>query len=150
MPMTVYKFTSSLFGKLVALGAIVFISYNNIKYGAVLAALFLFISEIGYLQEGFSEKADNNIGENVEVIVKEKETKPDDKDAFFKEHCSAEKKTKFNLKTILKDYTGLVFTDGVCDPCDKTCRYTINNTSQSVHILDTNIKPKELANIDKL
>jgi hypothetical protein len=126
MPMTVYKFTNSLFGKLVSLLSIIYVAYYNIAYALVLTALFLFISEIGYL-EGFAV--------NKPVI-------PNVKDAFIKEHCT-DKKTKFNLETIETDYAGLVFTDGVCNPCDKSCRYTINNTSENLYLFDTKIKPKD-------
>ena len=128
--MTVYKFTNSFFGKVVTLLSIIYASYYNIAYGLVLTALFLFISEVGYL-EGFTR---------VEGFTINKPIIPNVKDAFIKEHCT-DKQTKFNLETIEKDYTGLVFTDGVCNPCDKTCRYTISNTSENLYLFDTKIKP---------
>jgi hypothetical protein len=123
MPMTVYKFTSSLFGKLISLSAIIYSAYYNIAYGIILAFIFIFISEIGYL-EGMTNKPSIS----------------NEKDSFIKEHCG---KTKFNLETIDKDYPNLVFTNGACNPCDKSCRYTINNTSVSLRILDNKIMPKD-------
>jgi hypothetical protein len=128
MPMTMYKFTSSFFGKLVSLLSIMYAAYYNIAYGVVLAILYLGISEIGYL-EGFKD--------NVKKTVV-----PSAKEAFIKEHCT-DKKTKFNLDTIETDYPELVFTDGVCDPCDPTCRYVISNTAESLYDFDHKIKPKD-------
>jgi len=55
MPMTVYKFSSSLFGKIVIILSIIYASYYNIKYGVVLAVLFIGISELGKLEEGFDD-----------------------------------------------------------------------------------------------
>jgi hypothetical protein len=122
--MTVYKFTSSFFGKVISLSSIIYAAYYKIAYGVVLAILFLGISEIGYL-EGYTEKADI----------------PSAKEAFIKELCS--KKTKFNLATTEEEYPELVFTDGVCDPCDTTCRYVISNTAESLHDFDHKIKPED-------
>jgi hypothetical protein len=123
MPLTVYKFTSSFFGKLVSLLSVIYASYFNIAYGVILAVLFLGISEIGYL-EGF--------------------TKPPltSKEAFIKENCSANK-TTFSLNTIDKDYPNLVFTDGVCEPCDPTCRYNISSTADTLYHFDEKIKPTD-------
>ena len=139
MPLSVYKFTSSFFGKVLTLASIIYLAYYNIAYSLVLTALFIFISEVGYL-EGFT----NVDGlANVDGLTKaSKPIIPNVKDAFIKEHCT-DKKTTFNLETIEEDYTGLVFTDGVCNPCDKTCRYTINNTSEQLYLFDTKIKPKD-------
>jgi hypothetical protein len=55
MPMTVYKFSSSLFGKIIIILSIIYASYYNIKYGVVLAVLFIGISELGKLEEGFDD-----------------------------------------------------------------------------------------------
>jgi hypothetical protein len=128
MPMTVYKFTSSFFGKVISLVSIIYASYSNLAYGVVLAILFLGISEIGYL-EGFKDNV-------------KKADVPSAKEAFIKEHCST-KKTKFNLDTIEEDFPELVFTDGVCDPCDPTCRYVISNTAESLYDFDRKIKPED-------
>jgi len=139
MPMTMYKFTSSFFGKLVSLVAIISATYYNIAYGVVLAGLFIGISEIGYLEgfaeaEGFSKKPDI----------------PSAKEAFIKEHCANNKKTKFDLDTINTDYPSLVFTHGVCDPCDPTCRYNISHKEESLYDFDQKIKPKDSTYVDKL
>lgn len=55
MPMTVYKFSSSLFGKIIIILSIIYASYYNIKYGVILAVLFIGISELGKLEEGFDD-----------------------------------------------------------------------------------------------
>ena len=62
--------------------------------------------------------------------------------AFLKTNCSANK-TKFRLDTIDKDYPGLEFTDGVCEPCDPTCRYIINNQAETLYDFDRKIKPTD-------
>ena len=134
MSLTMYKFTSSFFGKFVSLLSIMYAAYYNIAYGIVLAIVFLGISEIGYLEsftsvEGFKD--------NIKKTIV-----PSAKEAFIKKHCT-DKKTKFNLDTIEEDYPELVFTDGVCDPCDPTCRYVINNTEESLYDFDHKIKPDD-------
>ena len=142
MPISVYKFSTSFFGKVLILGSIIFASYKNITYGVILAVLFMLISEIGRL-ERFTNMQDSttsfeNINNFEGMVVREK-TIPV-KEAFIKEHCSA-KKTKFNLETIEKDFRGLEFTDGVCDPCDATCRYNISNTADNLYQFDKLVKP---------
>ena len=83
MPMTMYKFTSSFFGKVVALLAIISATYCNVAYGIVLAGLFMVISELGYL-EGFY-----NIHVNKPVI-------PSNKVAFITEHCKSKTAKNFD------------------------------------------------------
>ena len=126
MPLTVYKFTSSFLGKFISLLSIIYACYYNIAYGLVLAVLFIGISEIGYL-EGFKDN-------NEKIVV------PSAKEAFLKTNCSANK-TKFRLDTIDKDYPGIEFTEGTCDPCDPTCRYIITNQAETLYDFDRKIKP---------
>jgi len=132
MPISVYKFSSSFFGKVLILGSIICASYKNITYGIILAVLFMLVSEIGRM-EGYN---------NIEGMI-EREPKIPVKDAFITEHCGA-KKTKFNLETIEEDFRGLEFTDGVCDPCDPTCRYNISNTADNLYQFDKLIKPADV------
>lgn len=132
MPLTVNKFSRSFFGKLLILLSIGLVAHYKIIYGIVLAVLFIVISEIGYL-ESFSEKAKEG--------MKNKEQAS--KTAFIKDHCGAKKST-FNLETIQQDYTDLLFTDGVCDPCDLTCRFTIDDTSDSLYNYNKIIKPVDV------
>jgi len=130
MPMTMYKFTSSFFGKVTALLAIISATYCNVAYGIVLAGLFMVISELGYL-EGF-----NNNHVNKPVI-------PSNKVAFITEHCKSKTTKNFDLATVDTEYPNLVFTHGVCDPCDPTCRYIIKKTDESLYDFDQKIKPKD-------
>jgi Na+-transporting methylmalonyl-CoA/oxaloacetate decarboxylase gamma subunit len=152
MPISVYRFSKSFFGKLIILLAIFLSGYRNISHGIVLAVLFLLVSEIGRM-EGFTEVEGTEVegteveGTEVEGMEnKDKKDKTDkvqdSKTAFIKDHCGA-KRTTFDLETIQKDYMGLVFTDGVCDPCDTTCRYKIDNTNDSLYNFDINIAPKD-------
>ena len=136
IPMTMYKFTSSFFGKVVALLAIISATYCNVAYGIVLAGLFMVISELGYL-EGF-----NNIHVNKPDI-------PSNKVAFITEHCKSKTAKNFDLATIDTEYPNLVFTHGVCDPCDPTCRYNIKSTDESLYDFDQKIKPKDATYIAK-
>jgi len=69
------------------------------------------------------------------------------KEAFIKEHCSANK-TTFRLDTIDKDYPSLEFTEGACEPCNPTCRYNISNSAESLYYFDQKIKPKEVAYVE--
>ena len=138
MPLTVYKFTSSFLGKFISLLSIIYACYYNIAYGVVLAILFIGLSEIGYL-EGFTDV------ERVTDVEKfkdnnEKTVVTSAKEAFLKTNCSANK-TKFRLDTIDKDYPGIEFTEGTCDPCDPTCRYIITNQAETLYDFDRKIKP---------
>ena len=133
MPLTVNKFSRSFFGKLLILLSIGLVAHYKIIYGIVLAVLFIVISEIGYM-ESFSEKA---IKEGMENKVQTSKT------AFIKDHCGTKKST-FNLDTIQQDYTGLLFQDGVCDPCDLTCRFTIDDTSDSLYNYNKIIRPVDV------
>lgn len=152
MPLTMYKFTNSFFGKIVSLSAIIYCAYQNIAYGIILAVIFIGISEIGYLERFTSEadtiKADTIKADtmSIEGMVVKPEI-PNVKDKFISDHCGANK-TNFDLETIEKDYTGLVFTDGICNPCDKSCRYTINNTSENLYLFDTKIKPQDSTHVE--
>lgn len=130
MPLTVNKFSQSFVGKLLILLSIGLVAHYKIIYGIVLAVLFIFISEIGYM-ESFSDK------EGMEDKIQESKT------AFIKDHCGAKKST-FDLETIQQDYTGLLFTDGVCDPCDPTCRFNIDDTSDSLYNYNKIIKPVDV------
>lgn len=134
MPISVYRFSKSFFGKLIILLAIFLSGYRNISHGIVLAVLFLLVSEIGKM-EGFTEVEGMENKDNKDKVQ-------DSKTAFIKDHCG-DKRTTFDLETIQKDYTGLVFTDGVCDPCDTTCRYKIDNTNDSLYNFDIDIAPKD-------
>lgn len=128
MPLTVNKFSSSFFGKLLILLSIGLVAHYKIIYGIILAILFIVISEIGYMEsfsgiESFSDKKD------VENKVKDYKT------VFINDHCGA-KRVNFDLETIQQDYTNLMFSDGVCDPCDSTCKFSIDNTSDSLYNYD--------------
>jgi hypothetical protein len=136
MPMTMYKFTSSFFGKVVALLAIISATYCNVAYGIVLAGLFMIISELGYL-EGFYNTHVN------------KPDIPSNKVAFITEHCKSKTAKNFDLATIDTEYPNLVFTHGVCDPCEPTCRYNIKPTDESLYDFDQKIKPKDATYIAK-
>lgn len=142
MPISVYKFSSSFFGKVLILGSIICASYKNITYGIILAVLFMLVSEIGRMERFTTLQESSTSFENINnfegMVVKE--PKIPVKDAFITEHCGA-KKTKFNLETIEEDFRGLEFTDGVCDPCDPTCRYNISNTADNLYQFDKLIKP---------
>ena len=163
MPLTVNKFSSSFFGKLLILLSIGLVSHYKIIYGIVLAILFIVISEIGYMEnfgdiESFSandkktgDKNKQNAGnKNKQNADKEKNKKNSkesmenqvqaSKTAFIKDHCGA-KRVNFDLETIQQDYTGLTFSDGVCDPCDPACKFSIDNTSDSLYTYDKNVTP---------
>ena len=56
MPIQVHRFSTSLFGKLLILTSIIFVSYYNVVYGIVLAILFISISELGKFEEGYESK----------------------------------------------------------------------------------------------
>jgi hypothetical protein len=192
MPLTVNKFSSSFFGKLLVLLSIGLVSHYKIIYGIVLAILFIVISEIGYMEsfgdiESFSandkqnagdknkQNADNkknagnknkqNAGDKQNADNKKKQNAGDknkqnadkktnkkngkesmdnqvqaSKTAFIKDHCGA-KRVNFDLETIQQDYTGLMFSDGVCDPCDPACKFSIDNTSDSLYTYDENVNP---------
>jgi len=60
MPITVHKFTTSFFGKVISLLSIIYAAYHNIAYGLVLPLLFIGISEIGN-KEHFESKIIGNI-----------------------------------------------------------------------------------------
>ena len=64
----------------------------------------------------------------------------DSKVAFIKAHCGA-KRVNFDLQTIQQDYTGLMFSEGVCDPCDPGCQFSIDDTSNSLYNYDKNVQP---------
>jgi hypothetical protein len=149
MPMTVYKFTSSFFGKVVSLISIIYASYCNIAYGIVLAVLFIGISELGYLEEFTHVEGFTHVEEftHVEGFIQKPEV-PSAKAAFIKDHCSVNKIT-FNRDTLPADYPELVFTDGVCDPCDPTCRYVISNTAENLYDFDHKIKPEDSTYINQ-
>ena len=134
MPMTVHRFSSSFFGKMIIIISIVFASYHSLTYGIILTVLFIGISELGKLEEGYE------IITNKERTPFEKKMYDSAKDKFINKNCVSTK-TKFNLDTIDKDYKELVFSDGACDPCDKTCRYSISNTSANLSYFDPLIKP---------
>jgi hypothetical protein len=131
MPLTVNKFSQSFVGKLLMLLSIGLVAHYKIIYGVVLAVLFIFISEIGYM-ESFSNKEGMEDGK-----IQESKT------AFIKDHCGTKRST-FDLETIQQDYTGLLFTDGVCDPCDPTCRFNIDDTSDSLYNYNKIIKPVDV------
>ena len=64
----------------------------------------------------------------------------DSKVAFIKAHCGA-KRVNFDLQTIQQDYTGLMFSEGVCDPCDPGCQFSIDDTSNSLYNYEKNVHP---------
>jgi hypothetical protein len=64
----------------------------------------------------------------------------DSKVAFIKAHCGA-KRVNFDLQTIQQDYTGLMFSEGVCDPCDPGCHFSIDDTSNSLYNYEKNVHP---------
>ena len=155
MPLTVNKFSSSFFGKLLILLSIGLVSHYKIIYGIVLAILFIVISEIGYIEnfgdiENFSandKKTGNKNKQNADKEKNKKNSKESmenqvqaSKTAFIKDHCGA-KRVNFDLETIQQDYTGLTFSDGVCDPCDPACKFSIDNTSDSLYTYDKNVTP---------
>ena len=165
MPLTVNKFSSSFFGKLLILLSIGLVSHYKIIYGIVLAVLFIVISEIGYMEsfgdmESFidkkkdDKKKDDKKKEGMEDKKKKNDKKKDDKKkkegmenkvqasktAFIKDHCGA-KRVNFDLQTIQQDYTALMFSDGVCDPCDPGCKFSMDNTSDSLYNYDKNVHP---------
>ena len=157
MPLTVNKFSRSFFGKLLILLSIGLVAHYKIIYGIVLAVLFIVISEIGYLEsfsdvESFSnndkkdtdkKKAKKEGMKGKDGMEGKKNKNPkvqDSKVAFIKDHCGA-KKVNFDLQTIQKDYTGLMFSEGVCDPCDPGCQFSMDNTSDSLYTYDKNVNP---------
>jgi hypothetical protein len=159
MPMTVYKFSSSFFGKMIIIISIIYASYYKISYGVVLTALFIGISEIGKLEEGFDnleegfdnlEEGFDNLEEGSDEKQKNdekqkdktltKELKKTAKDDFLLKQCGSVK-TKFDLSTIDKDYPSLNFTDGVCEPCDPRCRYNITESTAEQEQFNKLIKP---------
>jgi hypothetical protein len=145
MPLTVNKFSRSFFGRLLILLSIGLVSHYKIIYGIVLAVLFIVISEIGYM-ESFSDKkkTDEKTDEHKTSKNKKKEGMENQvqasKTAFINDHCGA-KRVNFDLETIQQDYTGLMFSDGVCDPCDPTCKFSIDSTSDSLYNYDIIVKP---------
>ena len=64
MPVSIHRFSKSLFGKLVIIISILSISYYNIIYGIVLAGLFIIVSEVGHL-EGFCESEVEGFESNI-------------------------------------------------------------------------------------
>jgi len=166
MPLTVNKFSRSFFGKLLILLSVGLVAHYKIIYGLVLAVLFIVISEIGYM-ESFSDM-DKKTGDdkkktsdnkkktsdkNKKTSDKKKQagkegmtgkdgltTDQESKIAFIKDHCG-DKKVTFDLETIQRDYTGLKFNAGVCDPCEPTCQYYIDNTSDSLYTYNKLVNP---------
>ena len=143
MPLTVNKFSRSLFGKMLILLSIGLVSHYNITSGIVLAVLFIVISEIGYLEsftgaesftvnESFTVKKEGMKGKDKMEGKKPKTNVQDAKTTFIKENCGIKRAT-FNLETIQADYTSLKFSAGVCDPCDPTCQFDIDNSSDSLY-----------------
>jgi hypothetical protein len=168
MPLTVNKFSRSFFGKLLILLSIGFVTHYKVIYGIVLAVLFIVISEIGYM-ESFSVKdaadqkaADQKAADKKAAADQKKKTADqkegmkgkdgmegkksknpkvqDSKVAFIKAHCGA-KRVNFDLQTIQQDYTGLMFSEGVCDPCDPGCQFSIDDTSNSLYNYEKNVHP---------
>ncbi len=126
MPMSIYKYSNTPVGKIICVISVIMASYYSIIFGIAIAVLFIIISELSYY-EGF-----------LNISAKED---------FYKKHCESPNKTKFDLQTIEKDYMGLKYCGGVCNPCDSTCRYTINNTSKSLYNFNNLIKPIDDANL---
>jgi hypothetical protein len=140
IPLSLYRFSTSFFGKSVILASIFLSSFRNIVHGIVLTLLLLLVLEIGSMEgmEGMESK------DKKDMDKKDKTDKvQDSKTAFIKDHCGA-KRTTFDLETIQKDYMGLVFTDGVCDPCDTKCQFKIDDTNDSLYNFDINIAPKDV------
>ena len=117
MPLSVHKFSRSFVGKLLILLSIGLVAHYKIIYGIVLAVLFIVIAEIGYLESFLGQ--DRMEGKKTTI---KKET--DAHVAFRKAHCGA-KRVNFDLETIQQDYTDLQFSNGVCDPCDSACQFSI-------------------------
>ena len=64
----------------------------------------------------------------------------DSKIAFITDHCGT-KRVNFDLETIQREYTGLIFNNGVCDPCDPTCQFYIDNSSDSLYTYNKLVNP---------
>ena len=158
MPLTVNKFSSSFFGKLLILLSISLVSHYKIIYGIVLAVLFIVISEIGYMEsfsvnnkktddkkkkEGINDKQKDEKNKQNADERRHGEPSKASKTAFINDHCGA-KRVNFDLQTIQQDYTGLMFSDGVCDPCDPSCRFSIDNTSDSLYNYDKIVNPEDV------
>lgn len=73
MPIQVHRFSTSLFGRLLILVSIIFVSYYNVIYGIVLALLFIAISELGKFEEGYESKILANVKNNIKRNKKKAE-----------------------------------------------------------------------------